>query len=108
MVAVRSLSAGLRYSERGRIVKTEEGEVFATSPWDAFITAKLIRQGLIEDVVLEASAPQIEVIDVPDIMDLASLEKLTVTELRSRCSDSDMLTSGRKAELVARLLCEEE
>ena len=110
MVAVRSLSAGLRYDVKGRLQQTEEGQVFEESPWDFFVTGKLLRQGHLEEVgaVLEASEPQIEVIDVPDIMDLGSLENLTVVELRSLCSDNDLPASGKKAALIARLLGEEE
>ena len=110
MVAVRSLTEGLRYDIKGRLHRTEEGEVFEESPWDWFVTAKLVRQGLIEEVgaVLEASEPQIEVVDAPDIMDSESLDNLTVVELRSLCSDGGLPTSGKKSELIARLLGEEE
>jgi hypothetical protein len=103
---IRALQHNLDYSVKGRVHRTEEGQVFDESPWDQFTTNKYLAKGYIEEVLaLETSEPAVEIVEAEEELDLESMKKSQLVELaESRGLDS----SGTKATLLARLSSEEE
>ena len=103
---LKILQHNLDYSVKGRIHKTEVGELFDESPWDEFTTSKYLAKGYVEEVMaLETSEPAVEIVEAEEELDLESMKKSQLVELaESRGLDS----SGTKATLLARLSSEEE
>jgi hypothetical protein len=100
----KALRGNLDYSVKGRIHKTEEGQIFDESPWDSFMTNKLLSRGYLEEIVsLETSQPNVVLVE--EELDLTTLKKGELVKLaESRGLDS----TGTKSELLARLSSEEE
>lgn len=103
---LKALMAGLNYDVKGRVHKTELNQVFEESPWDSFMTQKMLSRGYVEEVVtLETSEPVVEIVEAEEEPDLSSLSKAELVELaETRGLDS----SGTKKTLLARLTSEEE
>ena len=117
-MAVRALIAGLMYDVVGQVRRTEEGQVFDDSPWDEFHTNRLLGQGAIEEVATLASgAPKVE--EVPETLEVSGanvehietveldLSSLRLKQLRILCKERNLDSSGKKAELIARLESDE-
>ena len=111
-MAVKALVAGLMYDVVGQVRRTEEGQIFEESPWDAFQLRRLVGQGLVEEITqLESAAPKIEEVEEPELEaepeaeeeEELDLTKLSAKELRALCEERDLDTSGKKSELIARL-----
>lgn len=117
-MAVKALIAGLMYDVVGQVNRTEEGQVFDESPWDQFQTNRLLAQGQIEEVTtLTSSAPKVE--EVPETMEVSGadvehvetveldLSSLKLKQLRTLCEERNLDSSGKRAELIARLESDE-
>ena len=60
-MTLKVLKAGIAYSVVGRLMKTQEGQLFEESPWDISTTKIFQARGYVE-TVLEAAAPKVEVV----------------------------------------------
>lgn len=98
----KALRAGLHYSVRGRLMKTEEGQEFEENPWDAVTLKTMIARGYVEEIVtLQSSEPVVEVVEKP----LSEMKKSELVEL---AKSQGLSSAGSKADLLARLSGEEE
>lgn len=66
--------------------------------------AEKLLEAIVEGVETpEPAAPEVDKTDVIELVDTGKIKKLTVTKLKRLLSASGLKTSGRKAELIARL-----
>ena len=114
-MAVKALAAGLMYDIKGRVLRTEEGQVFEESPWDKFQLGRLVGQGLVEELTtLETAAPKVEELveeasedieeEEEETLDLSSL---SAKQLRALSKERDLDSTGKMSELIARLESDE-
>ena len=107
-MAVKALCDGLMYEVKGRVLRTEAGQVFDTSPWDAFHLGRLMGQGFVEELAqLETAAPKVEEVAVEEEVVVDDLSMLSTKELRALCKERDLDSSGKKSALIARLESDE-
>lgn len=100
-MALKVLKANVAYSVKGRPLQTELNQVFEESPWDLSTTKIFLARGYIEEVVLEAAAPKVEVVEaVEEAEDLSSLSKTKLIEL---AEERGLDSTGTKKKLLARL-----
>ena len=103
-MALKVLKAHVAYSDKGRPLQTELGQVFEESPWDLSTTKIFLARGYIEEVLLEAAAPKVELVEEAveeeEAEDLSSLSKTKLIEL---AEERGLDSTGTKKKLLARL-----
>tara|TARA_R110001592_G_scaffold40193_1_gene132126 strand:- start:1251 stop:1556 length:306 start_codon:yes stop_codon:yes gene_type:complete len=98
-MTLKVLKAGIAYSVVGRLMKTQEGQLFEESPWDISTTKIFQARGYVE-TVLEAAAPKVEVVEESAKEDLTLLSKTKLIEL---ADERGLDSTGTKKKLLARL-----